>query len=471
MTETPENQNSTPTQQTEEPTIETTETTNHQENTPQQDPAPTLEQTPFEPTENHPPPLPTQHVYQQKPKNTKIIMVSLLAICLLAGSFIGYAVTYSTLNNKIDNLQTQLQTYILNTQNNNDTTTNTTTINTNEINIQPSPEPSNPNNSDSLSQLYQNVKASVIVVQGLVQNYNWWGYPTGYSTQQGSGFVTSVNGQQVIVTNNHVIHSATNLTVTFADGKSYPATVLGADEYADLAILKVDSIPTGTPSLTFARSSNLNIGDTVVAVGSPYELTGTLTTGIISALGRTIIEQIGNREITIPDTIQTSTQINPGNSGGPLINMQGQVVGITTAAISGSQGLGFAIPSDTIMREIASLVNTGKYTQHPSLNAVGRDMTLQIAQAMNVDITYGWLVESVSESSALKGGTSQTTILGSRVIIGGDIIIGVGNTTITSTDELLSYLERNTTPNQKVNFTIIRDGQQQTITVEIGALN
>jgi S1-C subfamily serine protease len=122
------------------------------------------------------------------------------------------------------------------------------------------------------------------------------------------------------------------------------------------------------------------------------------------------------------------------------------------------------------MREIVSLVNTGSYTQHPSLNAQGTDMNLQIAQAMGTDITYGWLVESAQENSGLKGGTSQATILGNRIIIGGDIIIGAGNTAITNSDDLLAYLERNTTPGQTVEFTVIRSGQQQTVTVEIGNL-
>ena len=215
-------------------------------------------------------------------------------------------------------------------------------------------------------------------------------------------------------------------------------------------------MPSGVPSLTLVSSSSLNVGDTVVAVGSPYGLSGTLTAGIVSALGRTITETSGNTNINIPDTIQTTTEINPGNSGGPLINIQGQVVGITTAAVSDSEGLGFAIPSDTIMREIISLVNTGEYTQHPALNAQGTDMNLQIAQAMGTSITYGWLVESGSDG--LEGGNQQVSILGSRVIIGGDIIVGAGDKTITNTDDLLSYLERNTLPGQNVEFTVIRDG-------------
>ena len=214
----------------------------------------------------------------------------------------------------------------------------------------------------------------------------------------------------------------------------------------------------------------MQVGEPVVAVGSPYGLSGTLTTGVISALGRTITEGSSSSQNgqTIPDIIQTSTAINPGNSGGPLLTYSGEVVGITTAGISNSQGLGFAIPSETIMREISSLVTSGSYTNHPSINAVGTDMNYQIAQAMGSSVTYGWLVESVSTQNGLHGGNTQRSILGSNVQLGGDIITAINNTRITNTDDLLSYLEQHTLPGQTINFTVIRNGQQQTIQVTIG---
>jgi S1-C subfamily serine protease len=425
------------------------------------------EQALFESIDNSvPPPVSLPHSKplgrRQKSRSIKTVMVALLVICVLAGSFIGYAVTYSmfnnkfsdlqnqlsstqasfnSLNDKINTLQSQLQISQANEQNNKNV----------EVNLN-----SNDNTEMDLSTLYQKVRESVVVIQCLVPQYSWFGFQTGYSTQQGSGFVITASGQQVIVTNNHVINSGSNITVTFADSSSYTATVLGSDPYADLAILKVDNMPNGVPSLTLVSSSSLNVGDAVVAVGSPYGLTGTLTTGIISSLGRTITETINNRAITIPDIIQATAEINPGNSGGPLINYKGQVIGITTATVSNSQGLGFAISADTIMREIDSLINTGKYTQHPTISATGRDMTLQLAQTMNIDITYGWLVDTATENSGLKSG---------------DIIIKAGTTTITNIDDLLTYLERNTLPGQNVEFTIIRNGQQQTTIVHISALN
>jgi S1-C subfamily serine protease len=208
----------------------------------------------------------------------------------------------------------------------------------------------------------------------------------------------------------------------------------------------------------------------VIAVGSPYGLSGTLTTGIVSALGRTIQESDDSSQTTqyIADTIQTSTPINSGNSGGPLLNYAGQVVGITTAGISNSQGLGFAIPSSTILREISTLISSGSYTQHPSINTQGVDMNYQIAQAMGVSTTYGYLVEKVSSSNGLQGGDHYVAILGNNVIVGGDIIIAINNQRIANTDDLLSYLEQHTLPGQSVSFTVVRNGQTQDISVQIG---
>ncbi len=279
-----------------------------------------------------------------------------------------------------------------------------------------------------------------------------------------------MNNQLVIVTNNHVIQDALNETVIFSNGDSYPAKVLGSDPQADLAVLSITPMPSGLTPLALVRSDTLQVGDPVVAVGSPYGLSGTLTTGVISATGRTITEDSSTNQNgqTIADIIQTSTAINPGNSGGPLLTYTGDVVGITTAGISNSQGLGFAIPSDTIIREISSLVTSGSYNQHPSINAAGSDMNYQIAQAMGSTTTYGFLVESVSTQNGLQGGNTQKQILGSAVTLGGDIITAINNQRITNTDDLLSYIEQHTLPGQTINFTVIRNGQQQTIQVTIG---
>ena len=368
---------------------------------------------------------------------------------LFAGGFIGFAITYSDFNQKLSNLQSQIGL----TQGSDNGSQQTVILNDNV----------------SLSALYQQIKSSVVVIQDLKPSASFFG-GTVYSLQQGSGFIADVNGQLVIVTNNHVISNAINETVTFANGDAYPAKVLGSDAQADLAVLTISSMPSGLTPLTFARSDYLQVGQPVVAVGSPYGLSGTLTTGVISSLGRTITEDSSTSQNgqTIADIIQTSTAINPGNSGGPLITYSGEVIGITTAGISNSQGLGFAIPSDTIIRELSLLVSSGSYTNHPSINAQGTDMNYQIAQAMGSSVTYGWLVESVSAQNGIKGGNTQASILGSRVIIGGNIIIAINGARITNTDDLLSYLEQHTLPGQTVNFTVVRSGQQQTIEVTIG---
>jgi S1-C subfamily serine protease len=388
---------------------------------------------------------------QKSKRFSVLLIIALLFVGLVSGGLIGYFVTYSDFNTKLTNLQSQIGYYQSSSGNG---TQHTLFI----------------NNNVSLSNLYQQVKSSVVVIQDLVPQYGFFGNLAGYSQQQGSGFITKVKNQFVIVTNNHVIQGATNETVTFSDGQSYPATVLGSDAKVDLAVLSISPMPSGLTPLTLVSSDTLQVGDPVVAVGTPYGLSGTLTTGVISALGRTITEDSTTNQNgqTIADIIQTSTAINPGNSGGPLITYSGDVVGITTAGISNSQSLGFAIPSDTIIRELNSLISSGSYNQHPSINAVGTDMNYQIAQAMGASVTYGYLVESVSAQNGLHGGSTQKTILGSAVILGGDIIIGINNQRITNTDDLLSYLEQHTLPGQTVNFTVIRSGKQQTVSVTIG---
>jgi S1-C subfamily serine protease len=384
---------------------------------------------------------------QRTRRFSAIMIVALVLVGLIVGGIVGYVVSYSALNSRLNQLGFS---------SNGNYTQYPDAVFLLGDNV-------------SLSNLYQQVKSSVVVIQDLSPQY-MFGRLVGYTLQQGSGFITEVDSQLVVVTNNHVVENAINYTVTFANGESYSAEVLGSDPQADLAVLTITSMPIGLTPLTLASSDALQVGDPVVAVGSPYGLSGTLTTGVISALGRTITEDSSTNQNgqTIADIIQTSTAINPGNSGGPLITYAGEVVGITTAGISNSESLGFAIPSDTIIRELPSLVSSGSYNQHPSINAVGTDMNYQIAQAMGTSVTYGYLVESVSANSGLKGGNNQASILGSNVVIGGDVIIAINNQRITNTDDLLSYLEQHTLPGQSASFTVIRDGQSQTVAVTIG---
>jgi S1-C subfamily serine protease len=314
----------------------------------------------------------------------------------------------------------------------------------------------------SLSDLYENANDSVVVIEGVTQT----------ALVQGSGFVYNVNGRKIIVTNFHVVNGAENITVTFIDGTSYPATVLGSDAYADLAALSTDAPDSELFSLKIASSKTLRVGDPVVAIGNPFGLVGSMTVGIVSQLGRTINEStIGN--FSIANIIQTSAPINPGNSGGPLLNYLGQVVGITAAIVTNSQGLGFAIPSETILREIGSLVETGSYTQHSYLGIVGSDMSYEIAQAMGTDFTYGVLLTQLAsggpaEKAGLRGGTRLLQTPSGTVTIGGDIVVAVDGVRIVNIDELLSYIESSTLPGQTINLTIVRDNQTITVPLVLG---
>ncbi len=249
--------------------------------------------------------------------------------------------------------------------------------------------------------------------------------------------------------------------------------MLGSDAYSDLAVLSTSAPQTELVPLTITNSSSLQVGDQVIAIGSPYGLTGSMTTGIISALGRTITEDTTNG-YAIADIIQTSTAINPGNSGGPLLNYEGQVIGITTAIVSNSQGLGFAIPSDTILREVKDLADNGAYSQHPYLGITGADMTYDIATQAGIKVTYGVLIQQVTsggpaDKAGIKAGTTQTSIDGNTVTTGGDVIIAINGSRIRNSDDLSTYLEEYTLPGQTVNITVVRNNQNTDISVVLGA--
>ncbi|MGO8805272.1 MAG: S1C family serine protease [Candidatus Bathyarchaeia archaeon] len=323
----------------------------------------------------------------------------------------------------------------------------------------------------SLPIIYQEVAPSVVVVQDFQPETSIFNQVV-YTQVQGSGFTYSLNGQDVIVTNYHVVDDAVNVTVTFQDGSSYTAKVLGSDPYSDLAVLSTTAPQSELVPLTIASSSTLQVGEQVVAIGSPYGLTGSMTTGIVSALNRTITEETtGGYDIA--DVIQTSTAINPGNSGGPLLNDQGQVIGITTAIVSNSDGLGFAIPSDTILREITDLSSTGSYSQHSYLGISGVDMTYDIASAMKTSVTYGVLIQQVTsggpaDKAGIKVGSTQATIDGNQITLGGDIIVAINGNRVRTSDDLSSYLEEYTSPGQTVSLTVIRNGQNTSISVVLG---
>ncbi len=290
----------------------------------------------------------------------------------------------------------------------------------------------------------------------------------------GSGFVVNYSSSYYIITNYHVAGATSNLTVTFANGDSYPAKVVGSDPYADLAIVISPQAPASEfSSLAIVSSSELRVGDSIVTIGDPYGLTGSMTEGIISQLGRTIQDPTAGN-FSIANVIQFSAPINPGNSGGPLLDANGGVVGITTATVSSSQGLGFAIPSDTIIRELPSLVTNGSYTQHSYLGIQETDMNYALSQATGANVTYGALIESVvpegpAANAGLRGGNNTVSIGGQQYLVGGDIIVSINGTRIINSDALGTYLEEHTIAGQSVSLTIIRSGDKyMTVSITLG---
>ncbi|MEM2111537.1 MAG: trypsin-like peptidase domain-containing protein [Candidatus Bathyarchaeia archaeon] len=389
-----------------------------------------------------------------------ILLLTTIVASLFVGGLLGYLVCYSTFSEKIDNLQSKLSTLqkqISNLQLTQDAACQNVTY-IFEANA-------------SLSKLYEQVKESVVIIRGLLVQYDV--FRRAYYTQvQGLGFVYNFTGQLVILTNYHVVNNAINITVTFVNGNGYAASVLGSDPYADLAVLSTEAPQNELLPLEIVSSSTLKVGDLVIAVGNPYGLAGSMTAGIVSAMGRAITEEASGA-YTIADVIQTTAPLNPGNSGGPLLNYKGQVVGITTAIVSGSQGLSFAIPSNTILREIESLVKNGSYNQHPWLGVAGTDMTYEIAKAMGTSVTYGWLITQVTKGgpadiAGLRGGSREVFIAGEWIMIGGDLIIAINEIKITNLDDLSTCLKTNTLPGQTISLTIVRNNQTMTVPVTLG---
>jgi S1-C subfamily serine protease len=397
----------------------------------------------------------------KKPRFSTTLIVIIIVVSLIAGGLLGYSISNLTISGSINDLQNQvsaLQGQVSNFQ----STSNV--VNQNSTYIM--------GENSSLAPLYAEVKDSIVVIRGVTVQYDVF-RRSYYSQVQGSGFVYNFAGQMVVITNYHMVQDALNITVTFINGNGYAATVLGLDPYADLAVLSTNAPQSEYKPLEIVSSSTLEVGDPVIAVGGPYGLAGSMTTGIVSALGRTITEEMSGG-YPIANVIQMSAPINPGNSGGPLLNYQGQVVGITTAIVSDSQGLGFAIPSSTVLREIESLVMEGSYNKHSWLGASGVDMTYETAKVMNVDVTYGWLIAEVTsggpaDEADLQGGTRLVSIAGQSVTIGGDIIIAINGTRIKGIDDLSTFLEEHTLPDETIDVTIVRDDQPIALTLKLDA--
>jgi S1-C subfamily serine protease len=326
-----------------------------------------------------------------------------------------------------------------------------------------------------LVKIYDIVNRSVVTIQGdqVTKTNTVFGPQTSVAIVIGSGFVINYLSSWYIVTNFHVVDGVVNSTATFWDGDSFPATVVGSDPYSDLAVVSVKAPTSEFYPLQVVPSSSIRVGQPVVAVGNPFGLSSSMTYGIVSQLGRTIQEQAAG-QFPISGVIQFSAPINPGNSGGPLLNTNGMVVGITTAVVGGSQGVGFAIPSTAILRELPSLISTGKYELHPYIGIGGADMNYQLSQVTGTNVTYGVLVENVvaggpAEKAGLKGGVRTAQVEGQQYSIGGDIIVSINGTRIVNQDALSSYLQDRAIAGQAVEMGVVRSGTLTMVQVVLGA--
>ncbi|HET7120604.1 MAG TPA: trypsin-like peptidase domain-containing protein [Solirubrobacterales bacterium] len=295
---------------------------------------------------------------------------------------------------------------------------------------------------------------------------------SGGGVATGSGFV--IDGEGHIVTNNHVVEGASKVTVKLgASEKTYDAEVVGADPGMDVALLKVDAPAKELHPLQLGRSSDLEVGDPVVAIGNPFGLDRTVTSGIVSALQRQIQAPNG---FSISHVIQTDAAINPGNSGGPLINADGEVVGINsqiqTGGGNGNVGIGFAIPIDTVREELKQLETKGE-VEHAYIGISGGTITPELAKALNLPANEGVLVQSVvkggpADKAGLEAGNTAATINGEEVQLGGDIITAIDGKKISSMEDLVELIQESK-PGDELELTILRGGQEKTADVTLGS--
>jgi S1-C subfamily serine protease len=323
-----------------------------------------------------------------------------------------------------------------------------------------------------LTNLYQRVNPAVVYIEVIVKEEGVQ-VPIG----SGSGFVIDTEGH--IVTNNHVIEQAGDILVTFSSSGLADAQILGQDPYSDLAVIKVDVSPERLVPLELGDSSTLQVGQRVVAIGNPFGLEGTMTVGVVSAVGRTLPAQVfqesGN--FSNPEIIQTDAAVNPGNSGGPLLDSRGRVVGVNTAirSLTGvNSGIGFAVPVNTVKRIVPGLIEEGVY-HYPYLGIVSQSgfSLAELADPLDLPVTRGVLVSEVTPGTGaaragLRGGDREVEIKGVPVKAGGDIIIAIDGYELRDFDDLVAYLVRETTVGQEVVLSIIRDSEQLRVSVTLG---
>jgi len=302
--------------------------------------------------------------------------------------------------------------------------------------------------------------------------------PSPFGQGLGSGFVWDEQGN--IITNNHVIAGADEIEVTFADGTVVPAELIGADPDSDLAVIHVDLPSQQLIPVEVADSNQLRVGQLAIAIGNPFGLDGTMTVGIISALGRSLpaSDNLSAGPVyRIPDVIQTDAPINPGNSGGVLLNDRGQVIGVTAAIespVRANAGIGFVIPTAIVSRVVPQLISEGFYA-HPYLGISGVSLYPDLAETMKLEPQQkGALVGDVvadgpADKAGISGSSQQVTIDGFDIQVGGDVITAIDDQIINNMDDLIAFLSANTEVGQSVTLTVLRDGEEQQIEVNLEA--
>jgi len=316
----------------------------------------------------------------------------------------------------------------------------------------------------SLIEIFEISEAGVVRVN--VQRTEDAIIPTGV----GSGFVFDKKGH--VITNAHVVDGATKVVVTFLDGRSYNADVIGVDNFTDIAVIKVNADLSLLHPLSLGDSSNLQVGEPIAAIGNPFGLSGSMTSGIVSQLGRLLPSGAG---YSIPDVIQTDAAINPGNSGGPLLNMRGEIVGINTAIQSATgefTGVGFAVPSQTVAKIVPSLILNGEY-KHPWIGISGRDIDPDLAKVLDLNDAVGFLVvtvipDSPASKAGLHGSENIEEIDGVQYTIGGDIILSVDGVEVRKISDILIHLQRAKSVGDDLILEILRDGRTSNFTIVLG---
>ncbi|MFA5308487.1 MAG: trypsin-like peptidase domain-containing protein [Dehalococcoidales bacterium] len=327
----------------------------------------------------------------------------------------------------------------------------------------------------AFEEIYARVNPSVVNIS-VVQKVDNPFTTSQYSGVLGSGFLWDKAGH--IVTNNHVIADGDNITVTFYDGTEVPGTLIGADADSDLAVIKVDMPTDAIEPLQIADSTQLKVGQMAIAIGNPFGLQGTMTTGIISGLGRLIAanENAVGPTYSIPDIIQTDAAINPGNSGGVLLDDTGSLIGVTNsiATTTGtSAGVGFAIPSAIVEKVVPALIETGHF-DHPYIGASILSLTSALSTAMDLPANQrGAMVSTVTvngpaDKAGLRASGKTVTINGQEIEVGGDVIIAYNGQTVKSSDDLITLLARTGTAGDVVTLTVLRDGQEVQVAVTLG---